>query len=253
MPDHAMKGVILAAGIASRLHPHTLTRPKCLLPIGGGTLLGRTLDNLEAAGVRDIVIVSGYLEDQIRRYVGECFSHLRVTFVTNEVYASTNNIYSLWLAREEVVRDGMVLLDGDILFDHHILTALMESGHPDVLAVKSGSLLGDEEMKVETDASGRIVTLSKRIPASRAIGESIGIEVFSPAVLPGLFEMIERKVIGEAAVHVYYEDAFQDWIDRGGTLHAVDIGDRLAIEIDTIDDFRTAERDVLPLLPPLRT
>jgi choline kinase len=147
----------------------------------------------------------------------------------------------------------MLLLDGDILFDHHILTALLESGYPDVLAVKSGFLLRDEEMKVETDAAGRIVTISKNIAPARAVGESIGIEVFSPAVLPGLFDIIERKVVGEAAVDVYYEAAFQDWIDRGGTLRAVDIGDRLAMEIDTVDDFRTAERDVLPLLPPLRT
>jgi choline kinase len=248
-----MKGVILAAGVASRLHPFTLTRPKCLLPIGGSTLLGRTLDNLEAAGVRDVVIVTGYLEGQIRRYVGEGFPQLRVTFITNEVYASTNNIYSLWLAKNEVAGEGMVLLDGDILFDHHILTALLESGYPDVLAVKSGFLLRDEEMKVETDAAGRIVTISKNIAPARAVGESIGIEVFSPAVLPGLFDIIERKVVGEAAVDVYYEAAFQDWIDRGGTLRAVDIGDRLAMEIDTVDDFRTAERDVLPLLPPLRT
>lgn len=247
-----MKGVILAAGVASRLHPFTLTRPKCLLPIGGSTLLGRTLDNLEAAGVRDVVIVTGYLEDQIRRYVGEGFPQLRVTFITNEVYASTNNIYSLWLAKDEVAGEGMVLLDGDILFDHHILTALLESGYPDVLAVKSGFLLRDEEMKVETDAAGRIVTISKNIAPARAVGESIGIEVFSPAVLPGLFDIIERKVVGEAAVDVYYEAAFQDWIDRGGTLRAVDIGDRLAMEIDTVDDFRKAERDVLPLLPPLR-
>ena len=216
-------------------------------------MLGRTLDNLEAAGICDVVIVTGYLEDQIRRYVSEGFPQLRVAFITNEVYASTNNIYSLWLAKDEVVRDGMVLLDGDILFDHHILTALLESGYPDALAVKSGFHLSDEEMKVETDAAGRIVAISKTIPPALAIGESIGIEVFSPAALPGLFDMIERKVVGEAAVDVYYEAAFQDWIDRGGILHAVDIGDRLAIEIDTIEDFRTAERDILPLLPPLRT
>ncbi len=248
-----MKGVILAAGTASRLQPFTLTRPKCLLPMGGGTLLGRMLDNLEAAGIRDIVIVTGYLEDQIRRYVGQGFSHLRVTFVTNEAFASTNNIYSLWLAKDEVARAGMVLLDGDILFDHRIVTALLESGYPDVLAVKSGLPLGDEEMKVKTDAAGRIVTISKTIAPAQAVGESIGIEVFSPAVLPGLFAAIERKVVGEAAVNVYYEEAFQDWIDRGGTLRAVNIGDRLAVEIDTIEDFRAAERDVLPGLPPLRT
>jgi len=247
-----VKGVILAAGIASRLYPFTLTMPKCLLPIGGGTLLGRTLDNLDAAGIRDVVIVTGYLEDQIRRYVGQGFPRLRVTFITNPVYASTNNIYSLWLAKDEVVHDGMILLDGDILFDHRILTALLESAYPDVLAVKSGLLLGEEEMKVETDAAGRVAMISKTIPPARAVGESIGIESFSPAALSRLFGVIERKVVGQGQVDVFYESAFQEWIDEGGSLHAVDIGDRLAIEIDTIEDFRTAERDVLPRLPSIR-
>jgi len=243
-----VKGVILAAGTASRLRPLTDALPKCLLPLGNGTLLGRTLDNLEAVGLSDIVIVTGYLEDKIKDHVRERHPRIRPTFITNSVYASTNNIYSLWLAREEIVRAGMLLLDSDILFDSRILETLLRSGHPDVLALKTGFPLGDEEIKVQADADMRIRKIGKDVPPSLAAGESIGIELFSPALLDALFKSIGRRVAA-GDVNTFYESAFQDVIDDGAAIRAVDIGDRLAIEIDTIDDFRSAERDIVPLLP----
>jgi choline kinase len=248
-----VKAVILAAGVASRLRPWTDRTPKCLLPIGDGTLLDRTLEAVEAAGLRDIVLVTGYLEEQIRARVRERHARLNVEFVRNADFATTNNIYSLWLARDRVAGEGMLLLDSDILFDPAVLDDLRNTGRPDVLAVKTGHTLGEEEIKVEIDAARRVLTIGKRVPPERAFGESIGIEIFSPSALVGLFEALENKVVREGAVGVFYEAAFQDWIDGGGTITAVDIGARPAIEIDTIDDFRAAERDVLPLLPKLRS
>jgi choline kinase len=112
-----MKGVILAAGIASRLRPLTDSMPKCLLSIGGETILGRTLNNLSASGIEDVVIVTGYLSTQIRRFVTKKFPELHVMFIQNDVYATTNNMYSLWLAKEEIIREDMILLDIYIIFD----------------------------------------------------------------------------------------------------------------------------------------
>jgi choline kinase len=142
-----MKGVILAAGTASRLRPLTDNTPKCLLSIGGEAILGRTLDNLSAAGIDEIVIVTGYLAPLVRRYAAEKFPGLRLTFIHNDVYAATNNIYSLWLAKEEVFRSGMLLLDSDIIFDGKILEALLDSGHTDCLAVKTNIILGGGRSK----------------------------------------------------------------------------------------------------------
>ncbi len=247
-----MKGVILAAGVASRLRPLTESPPKCLLPLGGGTLLGRPLDNLAAAGLREVVIVTGYLEDQLHRYVRGRATGLRCELISNPVYDTTNNIYSLWLARDAVRESGLVLLDSDILFDPSVLPAVLASGAPAALAVKCGLELGEEEIKVEVDGAGRVRTIGKHVPPARAMGESIGIEVFRPAAMPALLAALEGKVVGEGRRDVFYEAAFQDMIDRGGEMRAVDIGGALAVEIDTIDDFRRAERDVLPLLPESR-
>ena len=247
-----MKAVILAAGVASRLRPWTDHTPKCLLPLGGGTLLGRTLDALEAGGVRDVVLVTGYLEDQVRRYVGERGSEMRAEFVRNDVYATTNNIYSLWLAGPSVLGGSMLLLDSDILFDPAVIPALLAAKAPAGLAVKTGLELGEEEIKVEVDAARRVRTIGKHVPPASAMGESIGIEVFRPRALTELFLSMERIVEGRGRRDVFYEAAFQDMIDRGETILAVDIGPAAAVEIDTIEDFRRAERDVLPLLPPPR-
>jgi choline kinase len=247
-----MKGVILAAGISSRLRPLTDTTPKCLLPIGGETILERTLNNLAACGIREIVIVGGYLEDQLRSFVSDNFPELGVKFLTNDVYASTNNIYSLWLTKLDVLGQGMILLDSDIIFEDRIIQALLRSGHENCLAVNTKIRLGDEEIKVAVDRHNRIRAISKEVPPGRAIGESIGIELFGPSMLKTLFDVLDRKIVREKAVNEFYEAAFQEVIDRGGEIYAVDVGMYKAIEIDTAEDLLAAEKVILPHLPPAK-
>jgi choline kinase len=248
-----MKGVILAAGISSRLRPLTDTTPKCLLSIGGETILGRTLNNLTACGIRDVVIVGGYLEDQLRSYVSGNFPGLGVKFLTNEVYASTNNIYSLWLTKPDVLEHGMILLDSDIIFEDRIIQALVRSGYDNCLAVNTKTRLGDEEIKVAVDRHNRIHVIGKEVPPGGAIGESIGIELFAPSMLKTLFDVLDRKIVHEKAVNEFYEAAFQEVINRGGEIYAVDVGMYKAIEIDTAEDLITAEKDILPYLPPSKS
>lgn len=247
-----MKGVILAAGISSRLRPLTDTTPKCLLPIGGETILARTLNNLTACGIRDIVIVGGYLEDQLRSYVSGNFPELGVKFLTNDVYASTNNIYSLWLAKSDVLEHGMILLDSDIIFEDRIIQALLRSGYDNCLAVNTKIRLGDEEIKVAVDRRNRIRAISKEVPPGQAIGESVGIELFAPSMLKTLFDILDRKIVRERAVNEFYEAAFQEVIDRGGEIYAVDVGMYKAIEIDTAEDLLAAEKNILPYLTPAK-
>ena len=243
-----MKGVILAAGTASRLRPLTQSTPKCLLPIGGATILGGTLRNLSGAGINDVVVVTGFEAAKIKAFIAAEFPGLRVAFVHNDVYASTNNIYSLWLAAEHVIREGMILLDSDIIFDRRIIPALLASGRADCLAVDTKAELGEEEIKVSADGRGRILAIGKEVSSKAAMGESIGIEVFSPGALAPLFSVIERKVLAENNVNQFYEAAFQEIIDRGARIYAVDVGAYRAIEIDTLEDIRKAERDVVPFL-----
>ncbi|MGB8952430.1 MAG: phosphocholine cytidylyltransferase family protein [Candidatus Aminicenantales bacterium] len=248
-----MKGVLLAAGISSRLRPLTGTIPKCLLEIGGASILERTLGNLLVWGIEDIFIVTGYLEHRLRNFISRKFPRRNIHFIHNRDYASTNNIYSFWLAKENILRESILLLDSDIIFDGRIIGALLQSGHANCLAVKRKTALSAEEIKVAVDGSCRILDISKEVPPAIAWGESIGIEKFAPSLLTELFSVMDRKILGEKKVHEFYEAAFQEVISRGHDIFAVDVGDYRAIEIDTVEDIDTAEREVIPYLPPLGT
>ena len=87
-----MKAIILAAGIASRLRPLTDNTPKCLLKIGERCLLQRTFDALIENGIKEFVIVTGYLKEQIEEFLQKNYAGVNITFIHNDVYDSTNNI-----------------------------------------------------------------------------------------------------------------------------------------------------------------
>ena len=151
-----MKAIILAAGIASRLRPLTDTQPKCLLKIGERCLLERTMDALISNNIKEFIIVTGYRQQQIIDFLQKRYPLQNITFIYNERYASTNNIYSLWLTAPQTTKEDILLLDSDILFDPKVITELLQSEKADTLAVNKHKL-GEEEIKVIADAEGKII------------------------------------------------------------------------------------------------
>ena len=109
------KAIILAAGMGNRLGPLTDTLPKCLVPVNGVPVLVNTLNHLADSGMSEVVIVVGYLKERIFERIGDRFRGMKVTYVESKRYATTNNIYSLWLAREHLTED-ILLLDADVFF-----------------------------------------------------------------------------------------------------------------------------------------
>ncbi|HLL21793.1 MAG TPA: phosphocholine cytidylyltransferase family protein, partial [Kofleriaceae bacterium] len=216
-----MKAVILAAGCATRLRPYSDDTPKTLLAVGGVPILRRTMTTLLRAGFDQFVIGTGYLEHMVRDAVASWFPALDVTFVTNSAFRTTNNAYSLWLAREHVKDDAFVLLDGDVVFDLGVIEALVERG-PDCLAVRSVGSIGLEEVKVTADNEDRVLAIGKHVPVRSAMGESVGIELFSAATSKRLFAALHTRVHEQGLVNEYYEAAFQQIIDDGVTLYGVD-------------------------------
>ena len=233
-----MKTVILAAGAGSRLKPLTDHMPKCLLKVGVKCILEMTIENLLATNNSEIIIVTGYLENKIREFIRERFRHLQITYIYNELYASTNNIYSLWLAKDEVLGDDMMMLDSDIVFDERIISKLQNSGYKNCLALKRHEV-HDEEIKVKTDAHGCVIEIGKEVNVSQAEGESIGIEIFGKEALTELYFILDRKVVTEKEVNQFYEAAFQELSDNN--LFIVDTTEYFCMEIDTEEDLKIAE------------
>ena len=234
-----VKAVILAAGCATRLRPYSDDTPKTLLPVGGVPILRRTITSLLRVGFDQFVIGTGYLEHMVRDAVATWFPGLDVTFVTNADFRTTNNAFSLLLMREHVETDGFILLDGDVVFDLGVIEELVERG-PDCLAVRSVGEIGLEEVKVTADNEDRVLAIGKHVPVRSAMGESVGIELFSAASSKRLFAALHSRVREQNLVNEYSEASFQQIVDAGTTLYGVDIGSMYASEIDTIDDLRAA-------------
>lgn len=231
-----MIAVIPAAGMATRLRPLTSDTPKCLLPVKGMPILGHALKAFADCGIAEFVIVTGYLADSIRDYVITEFPDLTVHFVHNPVYESTNNIYSLYLARPYAEGEDMILIDSDIIFDPAILKNIIESEAPDALAL-SKHPCGDEEVKVALDSHGFVKEISKTVPLEFTAGESVGIEKMSASYTETLYPVLHDMVSGEGLDNVFYELAFERLIPLGHTFKAIDIAPYNAMEIDTPEDY----------------
>lgn len=233
-----MKAIILAAGASVRLRPLTDDNPKCLLDINGFCMLERMLASLRENAIDEVIIVTGYLSGKIEDLVAERFQDMKVTYIHNELYASTNNSYSLWLAKDEVNED-FIQIDSDVLFDAEILTLLINSNHKNCLVIDTRSPLTEEAMKVIVSEESKIMTLNKDIDLDRSHGEFIGIAKFSPRVGGLLFEYIDN-LVQQGETNEYYEAGYQELIDSGIPLYAVDTGYHKWIEIDTADDLQAA-------------
>lgn len=242
-----IKTVILAAGMARRLQPLTNKTPKCLLKTGNRTLLDRILDSVRKAGLRDIVIVTGFESQQIKQHIAAFHPELSIEFIHNERFDETNNIYSLWLTRQSLEGQQLLLLDSDILFHHQILKKLLDGEQRSCLALRESDKLGDEEIKITVDESGFVKSISKEVPTHLAIGESLGIEFFSTADTLTLFESVHRFVAEKGRVNDFYEVAFEEVISRGMKIRPVPVGDLPCMEIDTAADLEAA----LPLAEKL--
>ncbi len=131
-----MQALILAAGMGKRLGALTREATKCMVEVCGRKLIDSALEAVVEAGIRDVTIVIGYKGDNLRRYLeAASYPSLRFHFVENPIYDKTNNIYSLWLAREALAADDTILIESDLIFERDLLRDLVQAKEPNVAVV----------------------------------------------------------------------------------------------------------------------
>ncbi len=237
-----MRAVILAAGRGGRLRGVIGERPKCLARIGDRTLLERQIEALQAAGITHITVVAGYHAGQVREVCSR-----QAEIVENARYASTNSLYSLWLARD-LLRDGFVVLNCDVLFHPQLLDDLLTARVDDALLVsarRDGAVYGDEEMKV-CIRRGLVQDIAKTLPEEAADAENIGIARFGADGARALIEQM-TQLVSRGQVRDWLPRAFATVAARR-PLHAVDSRGFPWIEIDFPEDYWRACSDVLPAI-----
>jgi choline kinase len=235
-----VQAVILAAGRGSRLERLTDDLPKCLVEVGGTSLLEHQLEALAHLGVRDVTVVTGYRAGDVRRVVGG-----RARIVANDEWHSTNSLYSVSLCRE-CVRGDMLVMNCGVLAHPLAFERLLDTG-PNAFLYDSSSGDADEHMKVEF-RDGRLAAMSKRLPAARSHGENVGVLHFHAAAARALFRHA-GDLLAEGRHDVWMAAAVER-VARTVPLRGVDIADLAWVEIDFPDDLERARSQIWPLVRP---
>lgn len=245
-----MKAIIVAAGSSSRLLPITNERPKCLLEVGGQTILERALGALRESGIESIVVVRGYHSNRI--------SYPNVTYYQNPNFRNNNILASLFCAEREMT-DDFIFSYSDILYSKEIVAKLLQS-EADVAAIidvdwakryegRDQHPISDGEMvRVE---KGRVVKIGKDVVSSEeAHGEFIGLAKFTKSAADTMRAAYHRVMEEhptapfQCAVSLekaYMTDMIQELVDTGSLVQSVDIAGGW-MEIDTAQDLERARR-----------
>ncbi|BCA55812.1 putative Sugar nucleotidyltransferase [Nitrospira sp. KM1] len=239
-----MKAIILAAGVGKRLWQVTQHRPKCLIEIGGRTLLNRYLRSLAEVGIRRADIVVGYKQEMIRSAVASNDCGLHVQFLVNEQF-HRGSISSLWIARA-ALDDDTIVMDADVLFHAEILRRLVRSPHSNALLMDESVKQTGEECMVIVEG-GRVIALTKQMPARfDYAGEGVGFLKVKHADAAHMVASLKTFVDRELW-HMEYEDGLIGFF-RDVKVGHEKIGGLPWTEIDFPDDVERASRDILPKL-----
>lgn len=130
-----MQAIILAAGMGKRLKELTQNNTKCMVQVNGVPLIDRTLGQLEKRRLKRIVIVVGYCGDKLVEHINSLNLKTPIIYVRNDIYNKTNNIYSLWLAHDQLCEDDTLLLESDLIFEDSVLDLLLDDARPNLALV----------------------------------------------------------------------------------------------------------------------
>lgn len=130
-----MQAIILAAGMGKRLGEYTRDNTKCMLEVNGEKLVDRALECLAAAHMSRVVLVVGYKAQNVIDHLGHEYKGMPLLYVTNPIYDKTNNIYSLYLAKDFLQQEDTILLESDLIYDASLITKLLENPFPNLALV----------------------------------------------------------------------------------------------------------------------
>ena len=241
-PDFGEKQVrtalLLAAGTGSRLAPLTDKVPKCLVPVNEISILERLVDALRLHNFKRLVIVVGHQADAIRNFLGTRAGGMEISYIISPVYKTTNNIYSLWLARK-VINEPFLLVESDLVFDPDMLKDML---WPDRIAVS----------KLQPWMNGTTVTTNSR-QTVKAFQKDVHkpddkqyktVNIYS--LSNRTWQQVRKRLdhhISHNMVNGYYETVFADMVTENClSFRPVFFDADRWYEIDTLSDLRAADK-----------
>lgn len=231
--------LLLAAGTGSRLFPLTQNSPKCLTLVNKKSILERLVINLKKEGFKRLVIVTGYQENCIKEFLEIISGNMTIEYVYSPLYRTTNNIYSLWMARE-IINEPFVLVESDLVFD---VSQLDDMVFPDRIAIApmapwmNGTTISiNQTQQINSFHNDNSTHLNKNRY------KTVNIYSFSLASWHAIIERLNQYIAANK-VNCYYETVFDEMVADGNlSLQAVLFDNKLWYEIDTIEDLAEAEK-----------
>ncbi len=231
--------LLLAAGTGSRLLPLTKKSPKCLTLVNEISILERLIKSLNQHGFKRLVVVTGHLEECIRNFLKTRAGNIKIEYVFSPLYKTTNNIYSLWMARK-IINEPFMLIESDLVFDTSLLTEML---YPDRIAIA----------RMKPWLNGSTVTLNPsgnvdafHSDAKNKLDEirykTVNIYSLSVSSWYRVIKKLSRYIVA-GRVNDYYEVVFRQMVvEKSLSLKAIHFDHKPWYEIDTIEDLAAAEK-----------
>ncbi len=242
------KAMILVAGMGTRLKPLTLQNHKCLTEVNGVPILENALMHLSMEGISQVVLVVGYLKEQIRDRIGSHFADISVIYAENTIYDQTNTVYSLKKGLEVLTDcDELLLLEGDVFFRREILDDLiaMEASNATVLEPYNDLLDGTF---AELDAQGCVVDWMHKSmrPEDYDVSDkykTVNIHKFSSAFIKDYLCPAMEEIEKERGIKQPLENVMQILVRKNPRLiKGLVLNGQKWFEIDDQHDLEIAEK-----------
>lgn len=256
-----MQALMLAAGMGKRLGRYTHNGTKCMVQVNGKSLIEYAIEALVKSGIKKFVMVVGYKSDDLKNYIASKFNSsnlngMEIEFIENPVYDKTNNIYSLWLAKDKLIQDDTILLESDIIFDEKILFNIINDSEKNLAMVSKFEPWMDGTC-VLLDSQKNIVGMLDKLHFNWADTENyyktvniykLSKEFSKKYYIP--FLEAYQKAFGK---NEYYETVLKVLTMLGGTgLKGFEVRGDQWYEIDDPSDLAIAENRVAPVSEKLR-
>lgn len=230
--------LLLAAGTGSRLFPLTKSSPKCLTLVNDKSILERLINNLKSQGFKRLVIVTGHEKECIMDFLGDKSGDISIEYVHSPLYKTTNNIYSLWMARK-IINEPFVLFESDLVMNSTLLNDMV---YPDRMAVALMKPWLDGTT-VSLDKSNMVTQFQKGTTESYSDVRYKTVNIYSFS-LPSWQAIVEKleKYIEDGKVNCYYETIFSELVDsKHLSFGSVSFDHEPWYEIDNMNDLAKAE------------
>lgn len=236
-----MQGLMLAAGMGKRLGKYTQGNTKCMLEVAGETLIERAVNALKSAGIHKLIMVVGYKSENLKNFIKQKIKDMEIIFIDNDNYDKSNNIYSLYLAKDWLEKDDTIMLESDLIFEDRMIQELVANKNKDVALVAKYEQWMDGTV-VTIDSKNRITEFIEkkdfRFDRIDEYYKTVNIYKLSKEFSKNQYIPFLEAYMKAYGINEYYELALKAIAHLSrSTLKALPIGDIKWYEIDDAQDY----------------